>query len=95
MGTTIDKIIKTVTDDILWPIITLLIVLATVSFMFGAVKLLFASKEPKKLEEGRKFIIYGLLGLFTIVAMWGLVTVIKRTFNLSETKIPKPENLPK
>lgn len=95
MGTNIQKIIQTVSNDILWPLITLLIVLATVSFIFGAIKLLLSAKEPKKIEEGRKFIIYGLLGLFTIVAMWGLVSVIKRTFDLSEKNIPKPENLPK
>lgn len=94
METTIENIIQAVTGDILRPVVTLLFVLATVSFIFGLIKLLLSAKETKKIEEGRKFIIYGLLGLFTIVAMWGLVYAIKRTFNISERNIPMPGDLP-
>lgn len=94
METTIENIIQAVTSDILRPIITLLFVLATASFIFGAIKLLLSAKDTKKIEEGRKLMLYGLLGLFTIVAMWGLVYAIKRTFDISERNIPRQGDLP-
>ena len=59
-------------------------IVATVVFLWGVVKYVIAQGDEKKLAEGRKYIIYGLIGLFVMLAMWSIVTAVKNTvFNNS------------
>ena len=69
-------------------------VLSTIVFLIGLIKFLLNAKDSKKLEEAKKFIVWGVAGLFTIVAMWGLVNVIQRSFGINEDSIPAPDDLP-
>lgn len=57
-------------------IIGLLFVAATVVFLWGVIKYVVAGGDEKKLDEGRNFIIYGLIGLFVMLAMWGIVRAV-------------------
>lgn len=91
---TISSLINYARTQIVKPIITILIVLATIVFIIGLIKLLLNAKDSKKLEEGRKLMLWGIIGLFAIVAMWGLVTVIQRSFGINEDSIPAPDDLP-
>lgn len=62
--------------------IKLLIAMATVVFIWGIIKYILYSNDTKKATEAKQFMLWGVIGLFTIVAMWGLVLVIQKTFNL-------------
>lgn len=66
--------------DIIGSIIPLLITLATVYFLWGVLGYIMAAGDEKKITEARHFIAYGLIGLFVIVSVWGLVSVITNTF---------------
>jgi len=66
--------------DILNPIIGVLIVLATVVFLWGIVKYLSAGGDAEKLKEARNFIVWGIVGLFVMLSVWGLVALINNTF---------------
>ena len=59
--------------------IPLLFAAATVCFLYGLVKYLSASGNEDKMSEGRKYIIYGIIGLFIMLAMWGLVNAAARS----------------
>ena len=59
--------------------IGLLFVVATVVFLWGIINYVIAGGDEKKLENAKSFIIYGLIGLFVMVAMWGLVTAVFTT----------------
>ncbi|MBI2628059.1 MAG: hypothetical protein HYW71_01320 [Candidatus Niyogibacteria bacterium] len=65
---------------ILKDIIPVLILLATVIFLWGVIQFILAADNEKEREEKKQFIIYGLIGLFVIVAVWGLVNVLLYTF---------------
>jgi protein-S-isoprenylcysteine O-methyltransferase Ste14 len=96
---TIEGIINTVTNSILMPFITVLILLATVVFMWGIIKFIAAAGDSKKAAEGKQLMFWGIIGLFVIVAMWGLVAVIQNTFSLTPSElprqgIPKPGDIP-
>ena len=65
---------------ILNDIIPVLILLATVVFLWGVVQFILAAGNEKEREEKKQFIIYGLIGLFAIVAVWGLVNILLYTF---------------
>ena len=70
----------TKTKGILEQIITVLFVAATVVFLWGMIQYILAAGEEKKIGEARKRIVVGLIGLFMMVAMWGIVKVITNTF---------------
>ncbi len=38
--------------------------------------------EEEKRAEGRNFIIYGIIGLFLMLSVWGLVNILIGTFSL-------------
>lgn len=47
-------------------------------FIFGIVKYVIASDEEAK-SKGRNLMIWGIIGLFAIVAVWGLVSLLANT----------------
>lgn len=59
-------------------IITILMVAAIAYFIFGVVKYIVSADK----EEGKKVIINGLIGLFVIVAFWGIIKIVQNTFGL-------------
>ena len=65
---------------ILNDILPLLFVVATVVFLWGVFQFILAASNEKEREEKKQFIIYGLIGLFVIVAAWGLVNALLYTF---------------
>ncbi|MEK7060347.1 MAG: pilin [Patescibacteria group bacterium] len=67
--------------DIFDIIIPILIIAGVLFFIWGVVQFVIASDEEAK-TKGRNRMIYGIIGLVVIVAMWGLVGIINRTFGL-------------
>ena len=57
-----------------------LMVLATVLFLWGVITYLYNADNEDKRTESRKFMIYGIIGLFVMIAAWGLVNVLYNTF---------------
>ena len=74
----IDKVV-----DVLGKIVPLLIGLAVVVFLYGVLKFITAAGDETKRKEGKDVIIYGIIGLFVMVSVWGLVNLILGTFTLS------------
>jgi len=64
--------------DLLIPIV---ITLAVVMFFFGLAQYILKAGEEK--TKGRDIMIYGIITLFVMVAVWGLVQVIANTFNVN------------
>lgn len=77
---TLDYIICRI-GDILNTIIPVLVVLGVVYFVWGVVGYVISSDEEAK-KAGRDRMIYGIIGLVVIVAMWGLVGIVTNTFGL-------------
>lgn len=60
-------------------ILAILFYLGTVIFLWGVVKYIFSS-DPEKLSEARTFIIYGIITLFVMVSVWGIVRIFVWSF---------------
>ncbi len=70
-------------------LIGLLFIVATLVFLWGVVQYVIAGEDEKKVGAGRKYITYGLIGLFVMLAMLGLVFAIFRTvFGVSPSVNP-------
>lgn len=75
-------------ENIIRTIIGILFPLATAIFLWGVIEYMRAAGDEKKIKDARQKITYGIIGLFLMVAVWGIVHVILVTFglNIVETK---------
>jgi len=72
--------------DILNSVVPVLIALGVVYFIWGVITYVISDDEEAK-KKGRDRIIYGIIGLAVIVAMWGLVGILTRTFNVDNSGV--------
>ena len=77
-------------EDILTWLVPLLIGVAVVVFLWGVVKYITAGGDEEKIKKGRDTMIWGIVGLFVMVAVWGLVWILLNTFNLDTGTPPYP-----
>ncbi len=71
--------ILTTISGILNFIIPMLITFAIILFIYGVIQYVVAKEDASK-DKGRSYMIYSIIGLFAIVAVWGLVQVLVNTF---------------
>ena len=65
--------------------VPVMIALGVVYFVWGVVTYMIGDDEEAK-AKGKNRIIYGIIGLVAIVAMWGLVTIVTRSFGLDNVQ---------
>lgn len=68
--------------------IPLLMTIAIALFLYGVVKYITAGGDPEKEKSARGYLIYGIIGLFVLVAFWGIVTVLTSTLGITEGTSP-------
>jgi len=67
--------------DILNILIPILIALGVVFFIWGVIQYVVGGDEEAK-KKGRDKMIYGIIGLAVIVALWGLVNALIKSFGV-------------
>jgi len=96
--TTAGSVLQVITN-LVEQIIPILFAAALAFFVYGVIKYVIAGDADNK-SEARSFLIKGIIGLFVITSVWGLVGVIQNTFNIHPTEalvpttpIPLPPSL--
>ncbi|MBI4121276.1 MAG: hypothetical protein HY457_03405 [Parcubacteria group bacterium] len=64
------------------PVIAILFGIAVVVFLWGVVEFIWKSNEETAREHGREHIMWGLIGMFIMVAVFSIIHIIARTFGL-------------
>ncbi|MEK9209267.1 MAG: pilin [Patescibacteria group bacterium] len=77
-------------QGILDALIPLLMVAAFVVFLWGIVKFITSGGDEEKKKSAKSLIIYGLIGLFVMVAVWGIIKLVQGTFGVTQTDINLP-----
>jgi hypothetical protein len=75
-------------------IINLLLVVATLVFLWGIIKYISAGGDAAKVKEARSYILWGLIGLAIMASVWAIVWFINRSISGSgkqEQEIPSFE----
>jgi hypothetical protein len=78
---TLNEVFHTV-KQILDIIIPIILTLAVIYFFWGVAKYMMSTGDASKQEEARGVMIYGIIGLFVMVSVWGLVNIIGSTFGV-------------
>jgi hypothetical protein len=89
MGTNFQGFLGYITCIINSAIIPLIFTIAVVSFIWGVVQFfIINSSEESKREQGRQFMIWGVVALAVMLSVWGLVGMLGSTFNISSSVLP-------
>ncbi len=73
--------IVTFIQNLLNTILPLIIAAAVVYFVWGMFQVLRADDEEKK-KKAQTTVIYGVISIFVMVSIWGLVNILSNTFSL-------------
>lgn len=71
-------------------VVPVLISLGIVYLVWGIVQYMIGDSEEAK-TKGKERVIFGLVGLAIIISVWGLVSIITKTFNLQGSAPTKTE----
>lgn len=63
-------------------LIPLALALALLAFFWGLIKYIWGAGGGEAKAEGQKIMIAGIIGLFLMVAIWGIVGIIANTFGI-------------
>lgn len=76
------NLLSRIVETAIGPLIRLMFVLATAVFLWGMIELVSASSsgDEKKLAAGKKHIWWGIIGLFIMFSVWGIIAVLSQTF---------------
>ncbi|TSC58837.1 MAG: Uncharacterized protein Greene041679_39 [Parcubacteria group bacterium Greene0416_79] len=77
---------------ILGAIIPFIIALAVVVILWGIFRYISKAGEEEARQEARQFIVWGIIGLFFMVSIWGFVNLLDKTFSLDKTI--RPSDIP-
>lgn len=71
-------------------LVVLLIGIAIIVFFIGLIRYIFKAGEDK--HKGLVTMLYGIIAIFVMVSIWGLVRLVGNTFlgNVSNNPIPAP-----
>lgn len=75
-------------EDIIARIIPIIMAVATIVFLWGIVMYITAAGDEKKAATAKTYISSGLIGLFFMVAIWGIVKALVTTFGVGGEGIP-------
>ena len=77
-------------QDIIKLILPIIIAIAVIYFVYNALMYMIAADEERK-GEAKSKMIYGIIALFVMVSVWGLVNILKGTFSLDNTTPSTPK----
>jgi len=68
--------------------------LALIFFIYGLGKFILSAGEEEKRKEGKKFMTWGIVALFVMTAIWGIVTLLRVSIlgdgEANTTSMPPP-----
>jgi len=70
-------------------VIPFIFAIATVMFIWGAVKFfIIDADEEAKRDQGKQFMIWGIIALTVMLSVWGLVAILGDTFGVDTSVLP-------
>jgi hypothetical protein len=79
-------------NRILNGLIGLMILLAILMVFYGLVQYLFSNAGEAK-SEGLKIVLYGVLAIFVMVSIWGIIRLLQNTFGVTQNTSITPDGI--
>ena len=75
----VEDTIGKISSNIIQPIIGFLFALALVMFLWGIVQFISNAENEEKLSEGKEHMLWGIVGMFIMVSVFGIMNLICNT----------------
>ncbi|HVS79592.1 MAG TPA: hypothetical protein VHF05_01305 [Candidatus Paceibacterota bacterium] len=85
----ITPLLNAVNRYILNPIIVLMFMVALAMFFWGIFQFISNAESDRGREEGKQNMLWGIVGMFIMISVYGIIRVVLATFGL-----PTPPYLP-
>ncbi|OGG43483.1 hypothetical protein A2841_02570 [Candidatus Kaiserbacteria bacterium RIFCSPHIGHO2_01_FULL_48_10] len=79
---TLQIFIGNLNDFIIQPLILLLFALALFFFGNGIAMFIFKADDPKGRETGKRHLMWGVIGIFIMVSVYSILSVVTATFGV-------------
>lgn len=86
---TFTEVVVFFVSELVNPTVILIIGFAVVYFFWGVAKYILHSDDAKTREEGRGMMIQGIIAIFVMISMWGLINLLDNTFGLDNQVLPR------
>jgi O-antigen/teichoic acid export membrane protein len=64
-------------------IIPILVILSLIYFIWGVIRFVIQGNEETK-KEAKEQVIYGLIGIFVLLSVYGIINLIGKTLNVNQ-----------
>ena len=81
-GNDINQLVLKINKFVVNPFIALLFAIALAYFLFGLVVFLANTDNEEKRKEGKQQILWGIIGMFIMIAVFGIMQIIIGTFGI-------------
>ncbi len=71
-------------------VIPFIIALTVLVFLWGVFMFVVSGADSEKRKEAQGYMIWGIIALFVMVSVWGLVNILVRSLNLDTAAPPAP-----
>jgi hypothetical protein len=78
----VKELLGEIAKQILNPLIVLGFVIATIYLFYGIVQMIWGAANGSDLEKNRKNVMYGVIGLFIMFSVYGIISLVKTTFGI-------------
>jgi hypothetical protein len=75
-------------------VIPIIVAATLLVFIFGLIKFMRASGDSKAIEEGKTFMIWGIIALFVMLSIWGILNLFYSDFfggTVGVPQLPEPK----
>lgn len=69
-------------------LVPVLMGLTLIVFLWGLAKFILAGGDEKKIESGRTLMLWGIIALFIMVSVWGIVNILYGSFFPGSIRLP-------
>lgn len=80
---TINTLLNKIISLILQPIVILMFAVALVVFFWGIVQFISSSNTDDGREKGKRNIFWGIVGMFIMFSVYGIIGIILETFGIT------------
>ena len=79
---TVNSLLNGIVGTILQPLVELMFVVALAIFFLGIIEFIMTSSTDEGREKGKKNILYGVIGMFVMFSVYGIIAIITGTFGI-------------
>jgi len=82
------QVIANIVIIIVKPLIALMIGAGLVYFLYGVFVFLKSFDDETERAQGKKHMVWGIVGLFIMVGVYGIIQIVANTFGVSTAALP-------